>query len=119
MADLAQSAVEDTLMAHPDLRAVFAGNEQGAFGGISAALGQGITPGVDLLFYSVDGSEEAIKLIMDGQMNGTAAQQTRVMGDVAARILMEVFAGNSSHEDNWVPPLYLTKANAHEFDPVF
>jgi len=119
MADAAMAAVEDTLMVHPDLRAVFAGNEQGAFGAISAALGQGLTPGEDLLVYSVDGSAEAIGLIIAGQMAGTAAQQTRVMGEVAARMMLEVLAGNLAHDDYWVPPLMLTAENAHTFDPVF
>ena len=108
MDDAAMSGTEDILTANPNLNAIFAVNEAGAFGAFAATTAMGRT---DVLLYSVDGSQDFVNMILEGTGAGTAAQPTFDMGVKAAEILLDyIFNGTvPANQDIFMAPLYLTK----------
>lgn len=106
----AVTAMQDLLQAHPDVKAVFAHNDDMAMGALQVLKERGRK---DVLVAGVDGLSEAIEAIQNGdQYVATALNDPSYLGELAIDTARKLAAGQS------VPPFVdagtelLTKANA-------
>jgi ribose transport system substrate-binding protein len=74
--------MESILQAHPDIQAVFCGNDAMALGAYQALLGAGRANKVKV--FGFDGSQDAVKAIAEGKMSATAMQYPQVMAATVA-----------------------------------
>jgi ribose transport system substrate-binding protein len=74
--------MESILQAHPDIQAVFCGNDAMALGAYQALLGAGRAQTVRV--FGFDGSQDAVKAIAAAKMSATAMQYPQVMAATAA-----------------------------------
>jgi ABC-type sugar transport system substrate-binding protein len=74
--------MESILQAHPDIQAVFCGNDAMALGAYQALLGSGA--GSKVKVFGFDGSQDALDAIVQGRMSATAMQYPKVMAQTAA-----------------------------------
>jgi ribose transport system substrate-binding protein len=74
--------MESILQAHPDIQAVFCGNDAMALGAYQALLGAGRAQTVKL--FGFDGSQDALTAIAEEKMSATAMQYPQVMAATAA-----------------------------------
>lgn len=78
----ALEVMEAILQAHPQIDAVFCGNDAMALGAYQALLGAGRAEQVKV--FGFDGSDDAIHSIADGKMAATAMQYPQTMARMAA-----------------------------------
>jgi ABC-type sugar transport system substrate-binding protein len=87
----AMEVLESILQAHPDIDAVFCGNDAMAMGAYQALAAAGIANKVRVLGF--DGAEDAVQSIKDGKVLATAMQFPKVMAQTAAIYADEYFKG--------------------------
>lgn len=64
-----QTAMENLIQAYGDeIDVVYAHNDDNAIGALQAIKAAGLTPGEDILIYSIDGQRDALQSIVDGEM---------------------------------------------------
>jgi ABC-type sugar transport system substrate-binding protein len=83
--------LESILQAHPDIDAVFCGNDAMAMGAYQALVAAGKATHVKV--FGFDGAEDAITGIADGKIAATAMQFPKVMAQTAAVYADEYFKG--------------------------
>jgi ribose transport system substrate-binding protein len=74
--------MESILQAHPDIQAVFCGNDAMALGAYQALLGAGRAQSVRV--FGFDGSQDAVKAIAAAKISATAMQYPQIMAATAA-----------------------------------
>ena len=74
--------MESILQAHPNIKAVFCGNDAMALGAYQALLGAGRAQAVKV--FGFDGSQDAIRAVSEAKMSATAMQYPQVMAATAA-----------------------------------
>ena len=84
-ADLAASATESLLIANPNVKAIFACNDQMAQGMVSAVQAKGMSPD-DLILVGFDGILEAGKLVLSGDLDAFVALPNIDEGMVGVRL---------------------------------
>lgn len=82
--------LESILQAHPDIDAVFCGNDAMAMGASQALVAAG-KPNVKV--FGFDGAEDAVDAIKDGRVQATAMQFPQLMAETAATYADEWFKG--------------------------
>jgi ribose transport system substrate-binding protein len=88
--------MESVLQAHPDIQAVFCGNDAMALGAYQALLGAGRAQQVKV--FGFDGSQDAVRAIAAAKMSATAMQYPQVMASTAAE-----FADRYLHAERGLP----------------
>ncbi len=83
--------MESILQAHPDVDAVFAGNDAMAMGAFQALVAAGKANHVKV--FGFDGAEDAIQAIKDKKISATAMQFPKVMAQTAANYADAYFKG--------------------------
>ncbi|MBW4889374.1 D-ribose ABC transporter substrate-binding protein [Mucilaginibacter sp. HMF5004] len=83
--------MESILQAHPDIDAVFAGNDAMAMGAFQALVAAGKANHVKV--FGFDGAEDAIQAIKDKKISATAMQFPKVMAQTAAIYADAYFKG--------------------------
>lgn len=86
---VANEKATDLLTAHPDVVAIFGGNDPTALGAYAAADAAGVTP----LIYGVDGSPDVKSLLDSTVLEGTGAQSPITIGKTIAEIAYSWIAG--------------------------
>ncbi|WP_256738755.1 ribose ABC transporter substrate-binding protein RbsB, partial [Cronobacter sakazakii] len=66
------NVMQNLLTAHPDVKAVFAQNDEMALGALRALQTAGKT---DVMVVGFDGTADGVKAVQDGKMSATVAQQ--------------------------------------------
>jgi len=84
--------MESVLQAHPDIQAVFCGNDAMALGAYQALLGAGRAQTVKV--FGFDGSQDAIAAIAEAKMSATAMQYPQVMAATAAEFADRYLRGD-------------------------
>lgn len=79
--DTARNAVEAALTGHPDLDAIFCCNDEMAFAALDALKAHGKTA----LVAGFDGTEQAVRLVWEGELLATVRQNARLIGILAVR----------------------------------
>jgi ribose transport system substrate-binding protein len=83
--------MESILQAHPDIEAVFCGNDAMAMGAYQALVAAGKDKKVQV--FGFDGAQDAVEAIHDGKIAATAMQFPKVMAVTAARYADEYLKG--------------------------
>lgn len=84
-------AMESILQAHPNIDAVFCGNDAMAMGAYQALAAAGKAGKVKVLGF--DGAQDAVQGVKDGKILATAMQFPKVMAQTAANYADEYFKG--------------------------
>ncbi|MGX7107966.1 ribose ABC transporter substrate-binding protein RbsB [Facklamia miroungae] len=75
------TVMENLLQAHPDVKAVFAQNDEMALGAIEAIKAAGLEE--DVLVVGFDGNDDGLEAVKEGELAATIAQQPKEMGRLA------------------------------------
>jgi len=83
--------LESILQAHPDINAVFCGNDAMASGAYQALVAAGKAN--DVKVFGFDGSEDVVNAIKEKKIVATGMQFPKVMAETAAEYADEYFKG--------------------------
>ena len=100
------------LQAHPNVKAIFAENDEMALGAV-AALGS--KAGKDVKVIGFDGAEDALKAIKDGRMYASIAQQPVKMAEQAVIEASKLLKGETATKKMQVEVVAATKENVDKF----
>ncbi len=96
--------MENMLQANPNIKAVFAQNDEMALGAIEAIKAAGLSGSIQVVGF--DGTEDGINSVKAGVLSATVAQQPEEMGRLALQAAFDHFAGITI--DEYIPsPLEL------------
>ena len=112
----AMGIAEDLLQAHPDVVAIFGGNDPTALGALAAANAAGLEKG-KCLIYGVDGSPDVKSELASGTslMEGTGAQSPIAIAEQAVEIMYNYLAGEAVDERYPVDTFLITADNVAEY----
>lgn len=112
----AMGIAEDLLQAHPDVVAIFGGNDPTALGALAAANAAGLEKG-KCLIYGVDGSPDVKSELAAGTslMEGTGAQSPIAIAEQAVEIMYNYLAGEDVDERYPVDTFLITADNVAEY----
>lgn len=100
------------LQAHPNVKAVFAENDEMALGAIEAL---GAKAGKEVKVFGFDGTEDGIKAIEDGTLEGTIAQLPDELGAKAVEQAAAILNGEDPEAEIPVEVVTVTKQNVAEY----
>lgn len=105
-------AMEDVLVAHPEVNAVYAENDDMALGAIRALKAANKLNSVKV--YSYDGNKNAYKSIIDGEMQATGENNPKIMATMAVDVIKKNLANPATRFPDYslCPVLMVTKDNA-------
>ncbi|KMK94370.1 ribose ABC transporter substrate-binding protein RbsB [Rossellomorea marisflavi] len=101
------NTMENILQGNPDIKAVFAHNDEMALGAQQAIQ----SSGRDVLVVGFDGNEDALKSIEEGNLSATVAQQPEEIGKLAVQAGADVLNGEKVEKMIPVPLKLVTKEN--------
>lgn len=88
------SVAENILQGNPELKGIFAHNDEMALGALEAATASG----KQIVIVGFDATDDALAAVKDGTLAATVAQQPEQMGKVAVETALQIIAGNSVPE---------------------
>lgn len=100
------------LQAHPNVKAIFAENDEMALGAIEAL---GDKAGKDVVVVGFDGTEDGLKAIKEGRMHATIAQQPAELGAQAVVEASKLLKGEAATKELHVEVVTVTKDNVDKF----
>ena len=83
------NVTENLLQAHPDVKAIFAQNDEMALGAVKAVK----AAGKDILVVGFDGTDEGVAAVKNGELAATVAQQAGKIGAIGVEIADKVLKG--------------------------
>lgn len=83
------TVTENILQANPDVKAIFAQNDEMALGAIQAAK----SANKQILIVGFDGTDDGVKAVNNGTMGATIAQQPDVMGQQGVEVAVKAAKG--------------------------
>lgn len=109
-------AMEDILVAHPDINVVITESDVCVLGAIKAIAQAGKTDDI-LIVAGADGQKEAIKYIMDTDFYGCTAMNSPVqIGKNAVKFAIQYINGKRDFpKKSFTEPLLITKENAAKY----
>jgi len=112
--EVAMGIAEDLLQAHPDVVAIFGGNDPTALGCLAAANAAGIK---DCKIYGVDGSPDIKAELASGDtlIEGTGAQSPVSIADKAVEIMYDYLAGKPVEDRYPVETFLITADNVADY----
>jgi len=110
---LGMTVMENMLTSHPDLKAVFATNDQMALGAMEALAARNLTRKIVLVGF--DATKEAVRAVKTGQMQGTVAGHGFEMGRQAVEAAIKAINGEPIEKQIDIRPTLVTKENADQF----
>ena len=105
---------EDLLQAHPDVVAIFGGNDPTALGALAAANAAGIKKAK---IYGVDGSPDIKKELAskNSLIEGTGAQSPINIAKKSVELMYKIMAGETVNARYPVPTFLITKDNVKQY----
>ena len=100
--------MENILQANPNIKAVFAHNDEMALGALEALGGKKI------VVAGFDATDDALKAIKDGKMGATVAQKPDLMGATAVETAKKLIDGETVEKSIPVEVKLITKDNVDE-----
>jgi ribose transport system substrate-binding protein len=107
---------KDILSAHPDVAAIFCGNDPMAVGAAQAVADSGKSGVKDVYIVGFNGDEIALHSIKAGQMGATVQQVPKEMGKMTVDLVTKLMNGeklqysNASNREVYVPVKLITAA---------
>ncbi|MBO3064318.1 D-ribose ABC transporter substrate-binding protein [Staphylococcus shinii] len=98
------NVTQNIIQAHPDIKAIFAQNDEMALGAVEAVGNK------DIKVIGFDGNEDAIKSVENNKLYATVAQQPSLMGEESIKTVMHLFDGKKVEKKNKIP-LEMKKQN--------
>lgn len=92
------TVMENILQSNPEIAGVFAHNDEMALGALQAAEAAGRE---DLVIIGFDATDDAVKAVEDGRLDGTIAQQPVIIGEKALEAALKLY--NDEKVDNFIP----------------
>jgi ribose transport system substrate-binding protein len=102
--------MENLIHGNPDIKAVFAHNDEMALGALQAIQ----SSGRDVLVVGFDGNEDAMTSIRNGNLSATVAQQPEKIGQLAVQAGADVLQGKKVEEKIPVPLKLVKEENIEE-----
>lgn len=99
------TVAENMLQANPDIKAIFAQNDEMALGAISAVK----SANKQILIIGFDGTADGAKAIQDGTLAATVAQQPDQMGQMAVETAIKIAKGEKVDNKIAVPLKLMAK----------
>ncbi len=90
---LGLTVMENILTAHPDIKAVFATNDQMALGAVEAIVAR--KPQGGIVVVGFDATAEAVRAIVDGRMSASVAQRPFEMGRRSVEAALALIDGRT------------------------
>lgn len=87
------SVMENMLQSNPDIKGVFAHNDEMALGAVEAIGSK------DIVVVGFDATDDALVAIKDGKMAATVAQKPDLMGATAVETAVKLIAGESVEKE--------------------
>lgn len=87
----AMEVMESMMQAHPDIQAVFCGNDAMAMGAYQAILAAGKSGRIKV--FGFDGADDAVNAIREGKVEATGMQFPKTMAETAATFADRYLAG--------------------------
>lgn len=112
---LGMTVMENLLTRHPDLRALFATNDQMALGAMEAIAARNLTGKIVLVGF--DAGREAVRAVMEGRMDAVVAQFPDRIGHRAIQEAIKAARGRPVEKFVDIGTGLVTRENAHEFLP--
>jgi len=88
---LGLTVMENILTAHPDVKGVFATNDQMALGAMEALDARGLRGKIAIVGF--DATKEAVQATVDGKLAGSVAQNPRAMGQKGVEAALAALDG--------------------------
>lgn len=107
---LGLTVMENILTAHPDIRAVFATNDQMALGAVEAIMAR--KPQAGIVVVGFDATAEAVQAIIDGRMSASVAQRPFEMGRRSVEAALALIDGRTVEARIDTGTELVTSANA-------
>ncbi|MCI1209521.1 MAG: D-ribose ABC transporter substrate-binding protein [Treponema sp.] len=85
------NVMQNILQAEPDLKGIFAHNDEMALGAVEAAK----AAGKKIVIIGFDATDDAVKAVKDGSMAATVAQQPALMGSTAVNVAVKIINGET------------------------
>jgi ribose transport system substrate-binding protein len=108
-----QKVTEQLLQAHPDITAVYAENDEMAFGALQAIKSAGKTPGKDIKVVSIDGTQQAVQDVIAGQLVADIETNPR-FGPLAFQSLQDFFGTTGVQPNVIIKDGHFTADNAKD-----
>ncbi|WP_026696110.1 ribose ABC transporter substrate-binding protein RbsB [Peribacillus kribbensis] len=99
------NVMENIIQAKPDIKAVFAHNDEMALGAIEAIN----SSGRNIMVVGFDGNDDALKAIKEGKLDATVAQQPLLIGRLAVDAGRDVLQGKKVKKNIAAPLKLVTK----------
>ncbi|MGO3044211.1 D-ribose ABC transporter substrate-binding protein [Corynebacterium casei] len=100
------------LQANPNIKAIFAENDEMALGAIEAL---GARAGEEVKVFGFDGTADGLAAVEDGKLEGTIAQQPDELGARAVEQAAAILDGETPEEEIPVEVVTVTNENVAEF----
>lgn len=84
------TVMENILQGYPDIKGVFAHNDEMALGALEAIK----VSGKDIVIIGFDATDDAVKSVEDGGLAGTVAQKPELIGQTAIETAVQALQGN-------------------------
>lgn len=110
----AQTITDTFMQANPDLKGIFAINDPTAQGVVAALQGANRTGQIHVV--SIDGSQNGIDMIKDGQILSSPVQQPKEIGKMAVAVAKRIWSGMPHEKTIIIPVINITKENWKEWD---
>lgn len=85
------TVMENILQGYPDIKGVFAHNDEMALGALEAIK----VSGKDIIIIGFDATDDAVKSVEDGGLAGTVAQKPELIGQTAIETAVQALQGNN------------------------
>ena len=110
---MAQSVMENILTGNPNIKAVFASNDNMALGAVEALKSAGKL--ADVMVVGFDANPNAAESILAGEMTASVAQNPSNMGALGVENALKVKAGETIEPNIDTGTVLVTKDNAAEY----
>jgi ABC-type sugar transport system substrate-binding protein len=121
--------IQDGMSAHPDISVIISPWDDMTRGAEEAITSLGKKPGVDVRIYSIGGTKDGVQRVKDGTYSETSIllpYQEAYYGGVAMVMAIEGKPVDGYIDEALLPvvtdgpgSIYVTKANADKFSPVY
>jgi len=110
---LGMTVMENLLTAYPDLKGVFATNDQMALGAVEAIAARNSIGKVQVVGF--DATREAVRAVVAGRLAGDMAGLPELMGRKAVEEAIQAAKGQPVEKQAIITPVLVTKENASQF----
>lgn len=111
--DKGQQVTEQLIQSQPDLNGIYAENDEMGIGAVNALEAAGKKPGSAVKIVSVDGTKNAVQLIVDGKYNAVIESNPR-FGPLAFATAMAFAEGKPVGQNIVISDTEYTAANAKQ-----